>query len=379
MSHRIHTILSLLAEDPALAGLRPSLILAIDWPTVAEEAPETWQDAHAADLVAQRLSSGKSDSHPAIAPLAARLAARLATVAASLAATGDKAMADHAAALWGAAAALVGLPATAGFDRADEAGGDGLPQVLVGMWRDMTQRYGAALLGLGWDGAEDLKIWTERRQYDFHVTPIAGPLRDILGVRACGAADLIENVRAMKAAHDKALADIDALRSILGVPEGGNLVDHAGAFVVRYTAIKDRDDAIAEAAKPRLHCDEYHAHSAERGCFINEDQQPTPRKPQPGDAVPWTEVEDGSLYADDGKDVGASFLAHHDGRWYWLFDEEDGDLLLLLNGRGCDGPVQYMHAQHAILVARDLGIDPDAWRAAMREWTANGNKPPAAR
>jgi hypothetical protein len=29
----------------------------------------------------------------------------------------------------------------------------------------------------------------------------------------------------------------------------------------------------------------------------------------------------------------------------------------------------------AILVARDLGADPEAWRKAMREWTANGNKP----
>ena len=28
-----------------------------------------------------------------------------------------------------------------------------------------------------------------------------------------------------------------------------------------------------------------------------------------------------------------------------------------------------------ILVARDLGSAPEAWRAAMREWTANGNRP----
>jgi len=29
----------------------------------------------------------------------------------------------------------------------------------------------------------------------------------------------------------------------------------------------------------------------------------------------------------------------------------------------------------AVLVARDLGTDPEAWRKAMREWTENGNKP----
>lgn len=29
----------------------------------------------------------------------------------------------------------------------------------------------------------------------------------------------------------------------------------------------------------------------------------------------------------------------------------------------------------ATLVARDLGTDPEAWRKAMREWTANGNRP----
>jgi len=33
----------------------------------------------------------------------------------------------------------------------------------------------------------------------------------------------------------------------------------------------------------------------------------------------------------------------------------------------------------SVLVARDLGTDPEAWRKAMREWTANGNKPCAAK
>ena len=43
----------------------------------------------------------------------------------------------------------------------------------------------------------------------------------------------LDRVRDMKPTLDKALADIHALRDILGVPDGGNLVDHADALVKR--------------------------------------------------------------------------------------------------------------------------------------------------
>ena len=115
MTHRVHTILSLLAEDHAPAALRPSILLAVDWPTVAEEAPATGDDSYIA-CVAAGILGGKghhSDPPPASVAQMATVAARLATVAASLTAPGDKAMTAHATALWGAAAALAGLPTTA--------------------------------------------------------------------------------------------------------------------------------------------------------------------------------------------------------------------------------------------------------------------------
>ena len=83
-------ILSILAEDHAPAALRPSILLAIDWPTVAEEAPATGDDSGIAYTASGLLSGiGGREDLPALTlanlPL---LAARLATVAASLTTTG---------------------------------------------------------------------------------------------------------------------------------------------------------------------------------------------------------------------------------------------------------------------------------------------------
>jgi hypothetical protein len=36
-----------------------------------------------------------------------------------------------------------------------------------------------------------------------------------------------------------------------------------------------------------------------------------------------------------------------------------------------DIPAAEEDTRHGILVARDLGTDPEVWRKAMREWTAS--------
>ena len=107
--------------------------------------------------------------------------------------------------------------------------------------------------------------------------------------------------------------------------------------------------------------------------------KPAKTRPQPGDVVPWAEVEDGALYF-DGYDCMPPFLAVFNERCFWLYNDDDKDLeLLLKSGYGCNGLAQDTTDSTAgVLVSRDLGSDPEAWRKAMREWTANGNKPAVA-
>jgi hypothetical protein len=194
----------------------------------------------------------------------ASLAARLASVAASLTATGDKAMTTHAAALWGAAAALVGLPTAAASTGPDHLtalankASDIIPGVIaagpaekatlvataldrVREWRRLAMDRDAALRDLGWDGAENLQAWT------------------------VGYNDAIHN---LKAVHDKAIADNTILR----------------AQVDRMLAAKAQE----QAAKARVD----HMTTAFAGALGRLEDKP---RPQPGDVVPWAEVEDGCL------------------------------------------------------------------------------------
>ena len=196
MSHRVHTILSLLAEDHAPVALRPSILLAVDWPTVAEEAPATGDDASAAAIAHLRIQGIVADNHRATAPLAARLA----TVAAALASSGDKAMATHATALWGAAAALAGMPTAAA-----QTSKFATPECLAARYMSALATKAADIVG----GAI-----------------ASGPAE-----KATLIGTALDRVCDMKPTLDKALADIHALRDILGVPDGGNLVDHADAVM----------------------------------------------------------------------------------------------------------------------------------------------------
>lgn len=262
MTHRVHTILSLLAEDHAPAALRPSILLAVDWPTVAEEAPATGDDAHIA-YIAATLIGGNAVRDILVSSLGAlaSLAARLATVAASLTATGDKAMVTHATALWGAAAALVGMPNTA-TATANPAGWDGLINGIASLthvlpfcsrademldivmrwhgaenalgalankasniipgakhtnlgdratliataldrvthWRAMVQARDTALGALGWDGAENLQAWTAHQKATLE--NIREALGACTGETAMGAAVRVaEGYKSFKSAH----------------------------------------------------------------------------------------------------------------------------------------------------------------------------------
>jgi len=360
MTHRVHTILSILAEDHAPAALRPSILLAIDWPTVAEEAPATGDDSGIACAASGLLSGiGGREVLPALTMAALPLlAARLATVAASLAATGDKAMATHAAALWGAAAALVGMPSGALSDA-------------IAPLRAVLPSFSNDPAGI------TIHLATERitraKQEAAALDALALKAADIVpGVIAVGPAEkatlvatALDRVRDLKTDHNKALADIHALRDILKVPEGGNLVDHASAFAERHSRMH------AENTRLRAQVDRMIA-------AMREDAPaPVKPRPQPGDVVPWTEVEDGCLYYGGGQ-----FRMAVGGQTGGMFGPDDQDIEDILSGKysgtlAKDVATWYGIDKEAILVARDLGSDPEAWRKAMREWTANGDKPAA--
>jgi len=273
MPHRVHTVLSLLAEDHAPSALRPSILLAVDWPTVAEEAPAAAADEDTATIAAAILGGSYGAPHSTI-PAATRctvtsLAARLATVAASLAATGDKAMTTHAAALWGAAAALVGMPtAQARATNIDPSTADVYLHALAhkanGLMFGMssTPAQQAAIIGTVLDKIKAHEFADHEQRRAAHdriiaaLNALASKAADLVPGAKCSTpneqatliATALDRVSAVetervslqvllgkarserdtaRAAHDKALADIHALRDILKVPEGGNLVDHA--------------------------------------------------------------------------------------------------------------------------------------------------------
>lgn len=416
MTHRVHTILSILAEDHAPAALRPSILLAIDWPTVAEEAPATGDDAGAATLVALRLRGAITDNHSAIAPLAARLA----TVAASLTATGDKVMSTHAAALWGAAAALVGQPTIrkngAAIEEVRNTLGEEVKDhehlTVMHMARAAVDTIGslrasvaalatkaadivpgviaagpaekATLIATALDRIHEYRNNGTAEAFDRGVKIRAAlgimPGEDILGALAIlretlfassgigimsAASMQAENLNLARQGRDRALGDIHALRDILKVPAGGNLVNHASAFAERHSRMH------AENTRLRAQVDRMIA-------AMREDAPASAKpRPQPGDAVPWAEVEDGCLYYN--KNTACPFVTVVDRHHQVMNDASDPDIARFLKAPrdfcSAGKPPTHAYGDGATLVARDLGADPEAWRKAMREWTANGNKP----
>jgi len=434
MPHRVHTILSLLAEDHAPAALRPSILLAIDWPTVAEEAPASAADEDAATIAAAVLggSYGSPNFSPAARSALSLLAARLATVAASLTTTGDKSMAAHATALWGAAAALVGLHKAseasnpAGWDDfingvAHLAGANPFSSSAAVMldavkrWHHIAHSdakstsFLEALADKAWsvvrgtmtytlDGQATLIATALDRVHDLNTRAQAGEHR-LRDMGWDGTGDPVTWTRRHKFEHDKALADIHALRDILGEAEGATIVldlvrkalgwemgegplsdfaaavrkraDEANAARVTLANVQsllDKTERCREAL--RTERDHLRAQVDRMIAAMREDAPaPVKTRPQPGDVVSWAEVEDGALYF-SRDNQGAKFHAHSGGHWYWLYGADDSSLERLLRGVGCIGTTGY-EGTLSTLVARDLGTNPEAWRKAMREWTAS--------
>lgn len=459
---RVHTILSLLAEGHAPAHLRPSILLAIDWPTAAEERlqgdVDDGQVSGVTLVAATLLSNPQLHVDPSATRLVlASLAARLATVAASLAASSDKAMAAHATALWGAAAALAGLPAMApnpatvgGFqpptfveylasqstttlsDLARKAS-DIIPGALINTiagqrnliataldrvashkesasenWRIANARSDA-LIALGWDGcAERLAEWTEARKQD-RDRPIVKPLREILGLPPLGTDDVLAIVRNLKASESEARAALrrdgfprdllTACASTAITITGSKMSKHAAEQAgLIGEALRRGQELAAEVAAMRvdLQTEKNLSTQAAKECervmtdnarlraqvermvaAMRDDAPPVKPRPQPGDRVPWAEVEDGALYwAEDCH----AFRMVTSGGCGLMGGHQDPDIERCAKGlyRGtARHALENFHGEDmpAVLVARDLGTDPEEWRAAMREWTANGNRP----
>lgn len=187
-------------------------------------------------------------------------------VAAALASSGDKAMTTHATALWGAAAALVGMPTAATqapvnidpstaevYLRALAHKANGL---MFGMSSTPAQQ--AAIIGTVLDKIKAHEFADREQRRAAHdrtiaaLNALAAKAADIIPGAKCSTPDekatligtALDRVRDMKPTLDKALADIHALRDILGVPDGGNLVDHA-------------DAAMKDHANERETCDHY--------------------------------------------------------------------------------------------------------------------------
>lgn len=93
-------------------------------------------------------------------------------------------------------------------------------------------------------------------------------------------------------------------------------------------------------------------------------------RPKVGDAVSWSEMEDGALYFDTPCMV--PFVGRYRGCWHWLSNDTGSNAVAtLLAGFGSANPrPSLVHSNEGTLVARDLGSDPEAWRAAMREHLA---------
>ena len=101
-----------------------------------------------------------------------------------------------------------------------------------------------------------------------------------------------------------------------------------------------------------------------------EDKEDT--RPKVGDAVPWAEVEAGALYYREPHVypfcmvVGDTFEV--------MTGTEDEDLEPVLRGEAGRPLSSLCTTAPGVLVARDLGTDPEAWRAAMREHMAKVGK-----
>ncbi len=101
-------------------------------------------------------------------------------------------------------------------------------------------------------------------------------------------------------------------------------------------------------------------------------------RPKVGDLVPWSEVEVGALYKVRTYDA-YPFRVVSLHTTALCCGDDDRELESYLDGRYKGTPIDALAdfhegQTHATLIARDLGTDPEAWRAAMREHSAKVGK-----
>lgn len=101
-------------------------------------------------------------------------------------------------------------------------------------------------------------------------------------------------------------------------------------------------------------------------------------RPKVGDVVPWSAVEVGCLYTVDGYDA-YPFRVVSRHTTALSCGDDDRELKLYLDGTYKGTPIERLAdfhegQTHTTLIARDLGTDPEAWRAAMREHMAKVGK-----
>ena len=100
--------------------------------------------------------------------------------------------------------------------------------------------------------------------------------------------------------------------------------------------------------------------------------------PKVGDLVHWSEVEVGALYEVRTYDA-YHFRVVSLHTTALCCGDDDRELESYLDGRYNGTPIDALAdfhegQTHATLIARDLGSDPEAWRAAMREYSAKVGK-----
>lgn len=374
------------------------------------------------------LKSPRQTSNAEGRALETAVARRLADTACSLAITGDKEDAAQASALWQAAATLTGLlppctgdtlraaadlvtaingPSTKSSSNADK---ERLRQCAIDI---------AAIVGLDWEEGDNT-IGT----LQVAIATIAGwakPMRRIAEDPADSLRRLKSDAAEVRKPTPRILQSADEapcgslLQTVDEHPYGGRVimrwpsgsgwildpetsgqaeVDGAWGWSMasqdfparliaegltepecRHLSGLSAADAIAWCEQRDVACAEVHA-AIEADHQGDKANAPKPR-PQPGDVVPWAEVEDGGLYFDHEEPESCTFAVCTTAGDQWMFGPDDSDIDNVLRGHnGVKHGTLGSKCRGATLVARDLGSDPEAWRRAMREWTANGNKPP---
>ena len=150
-----------------------------------------------------------------------------------------------------------------------------------------------------------------------------------------------------------------------------------GAGRARFASALDKTTAERDAATKRADLAEATLESV-RAAVAKPVEDKQDGRPKVGDAVPWSEVEVGCLYrvAENSSypfrvvtehTTGLASLHVHDTTLEACLDGS-------YDGTTIEDLIHFHESAGGLLIARDLGTDPEAWRAAMREHSAKVGK-----